>query len=589
MAKSVGIDIGSRACKVAVLSGGPKGATLLRFVEKEYEYGTALALTPSIVLQALRQALAEARAPKDVASLAVPAEQCTLRELAVPFTEDDQIKKVVKFEFEPHLHNLSIDDVVLDYVKTGTARNGTRLLVFAAPKEMLRSRLEQLREVGVDPLHLDVDVAALFNVGHHAGVFLEHPNCLVIDIGARTTKTLLIQGGRLKVARSIRLGAQGTAQRVEQQFQGDADAAKQAMEDAAGVEALASTPADQPSTVEIVTSVRAIEAAVAGAQQEEFLQRVLRETQRTLPILAEEQALTRVFLTGGASQRVHARERIAAHFGVEVEDLPVLKAVAHRFPPSDADKISASAAVAIGTALKVLGIDAGEIDLRRDEFRFSRTFDQVKVAVATGVTLVFFTLFLLGFTKFLERGKAWEERQRLRELVEAELTETVLEEYEATVARARKEPSQSTDPDKWFQRTRARLHTIRGHLKDELGLSTEVPPIRSCLEPWTRVMTSVQQVRDKVDYLLIKDEKYEQDKVDLKVIVGDLTDADTDIAPALSKHKDIFEKVEVKGPTRLKDGRYEVPIEIVVLPKVSDEPPETAKAPEAGVEEEDGK
>src|SRR5204863_3980743 len=104
------------------------GAKLLRYVEKEYDYGDAGALTAAAVLTALRQALHEARAPRNSVCLALPAEFCTLREITVPFTEDDQIKKVVKFELEPHLHSASIDEVVMDYVKTGAAKGGTRLL-----------------------------------------------------------------------------------------------------------------------------------------------------------------------------------------------------------------------------------------------------------------------------------------------------------------------------------------------------------------------------------------------------------------------------------------------------------------------------
>ena len=230
-----------------------------------------------MVLTAVRQALSDARAPRNSVCAAIAAEQLTLREITVPFTEDDQIKKVVKFEFEPHLHSAAIEDVVLDYVKTGAARNGTRLLVFAAAKDMLRSRLAQLKEAGVDPLHLDVDVAALYNTARQSKALEQHPNCLIIDIGARTTKTLLVQDGRLKVARSIRLGAQSASQRLTSQFEGDADAARRAMEDAAGVEALAQPP-ERASTLEIVASVRAIESAAAGAQESEVLSRVLSDT-----------------------------------------------------------------------------------------------------------------------------------------------------------------------------------------------------------------------------------------------------------------------------------------------------------------------
>ena len=97
MAKAAGIDIGSRACKVAVVDGSPKGAKLLRFAEREYELEEGEAITPSIVLDALRKALADAKAPKQATCLALPAEQCILREVSVPFTQDDQIAKIASF------------------------------------------------------------------------------------------------------------------------------------------------------------------------------------------------------------------------------------------------------------------------------------------------------------------------------------------------------------------------------------------------------------------------------------------------------------------------------------------------------------
>jgi type IV pilus assembly protein PilM len=575
LAKAVGLDIGSRACKVAVLSGGPKGAKLLRYVEKEYDLGEAGTLTPAAVIATMKLALSEARAPKNSVACAVPAEQCTLREITVPFTDDDQIKKVVKFEFEPHLHSAAIEDVVIDYVRTGSAKGGTRLLVIAAAKEMLRSRLAQLKEVGVDPLHLDVDVAALFNTAKQTRVFDEHPNCLIIDIGARTTKTLLVQDGRLKVARSIRLGAQGPRERLTAEFEGDTGAARRAMEDAAGVEALAQAPG-QASTMEIVASVQAIEAAAAGAQQTEFLSRVLRETQRSLPILGEDKPLTRIFVTGLASTRAHARERIADHFGVEVADLPTMTAVTHSLPPSKADEIGKSGAIAIGAGLKVLGIDAGEIDLRREEFRFARTFDAVKVALATFVTMLFFGVFLAVFAKYKELTFVRAERHQLELTMEKELRGPVIDDYEKSVKDARKESeaerARSRDEDQYFVRMRARLRSIQDHLKNELGLATEVPPIRSCLETWMAVMNAAKAERippnPAITYLAFRDEHYTQDKADLKVVFGDFPDVDK-LVGELRKNDTVFLTVDSDRPQPLKDKGIEVPIKIQLKQKDS--------------------
>ncbi len=571
MAKAVGIDIGSHACKVAVVDGSPKGAKLLRFVEREYEYDEHSALTPAVVLDAVRKALADAKAPKHAASLALAAEQCILREISVPFTDADQIAKVAKFEFEPHLHNAAIEDVVIDYIATGPARVGTRLLVFACLKDVLKARLEQLGQVGVDPLHVDVDVTSLFNVALASGVIEEHPNCLIIDIGARTTKTLYVQGGILKVARSIRLGSKSANKRLTADFQGDEEAAKRAMEDAAGVEALANLPVGDANTVEIVATVGAVEAAVAKARKDEFMQRVLRETQRTLPLMAGDDGLSRVFITGGgASAHPNARAQLEEKFGAPVEVLPVLAAVEHDLAPSDADAVRRSGAVALGTALKVVGLDAGAIDLRVEDFRFARTFDQVKNALAMGVTLLFFAVFLLWLSFFMESQKAGAELRGLQRVAEGELDAKVFDAYRDGVTTSRTIQI-NREPEKYFQTTGTGLRKIQGHLKNELGLGTEVPPIISGLETWKSVMESVKSVRDKVKFLAVKQEDYEQEKAVLTVVVGDYPDIDT-ITLALRKHTaeqggTLFESVDNRAPRTVKGGYIETAIEMVLLPR----------------------
>lgn len=563
MAKALGIDIGSHAVKAAVVDGGPKGARLLRFAEVPYEPGADG--DPAPLVAALRQAVAQARGPRQAASYGYPAEECVLREITVPFESPDQIAKVVKFEFEPHLHHGAIEDVVLDYIRTGPARAGSRVLCIAAQKTDVRRHLDLLGRAGVDPIHLDVDVAALFNVAKQCGALDEHPNCLVIDIGARTTKALAIRDGELRVARSIRLGARGAERKLESQFQGDRDAARRAMETAAGVESLAAPPPDGPTTVEIVNSVRDVEAAVARAVQDDFLSRVLRETQRTLPATGDDRPLTRVYLTGGGSAHPHARQRIASHFGVEVADLPVLAKLEHRLPPGEAERLAVSGAVAVGTALKVIGTDAADIDLRQEEFRFANTFDRVKTALAVASTLLFFVVFLVFLQTILERQSAVRQAAVLKEKMREELEEPVIKAYQASVSEPRKRQGSPSEPEAsvYFRETRKYVNDIQYHLKNELGLATEVPPIRSCLESWAVVSKAIGDVRtrDKLEYVLVKDERYFQDHADITVIVGDLPDGDK-IKNEIKKYEDLIDSAETGAPKTMKDGKQEITIKL---------------------------
>jgi len=563
LAKAVGIDIGSHAVKVAVVDGTPKGAKLLRYVEVAHDSGGAP--SPDATIAALKRALGEGKAPRQSASHAYPAEQCILREISVPFENDDQIAKVVKFEFEPHLHQGAIEDVVLDYIRTGKARAGSRILCIAAQKGAVKERLGVLGRAGVDPLHLDVDVAALFNAARQCGALDEHPNCLILDIGSRTTKALAVRDGELRVARSIRLGTGGAERSVESQLEGDRDAARKAMETAAGVESLAAPSEDGPVTTNIVRSVQEIEAAVARAVQDDFLSRVLRETQRTLPTTGEDRPLTRVFLTGGGARHPNARERIASHFGVEVSDLPVLAHLEHRLAPSEARIATTFGAVAVGTALKVVGIDHGGIDLRQEEFRFSRTFDRVKTGLAVAATLVFFAVFLTFLQGLLEKKRTDAEAARLQKTLADSLEEDVFKQYAAAVPQPRQRHGSATDaPTVYFRNVREDVRAIRNHLKNELGLATEVPPIRSGLEPWAAVAAGLKLARDKykVEYLLLKEERYYQDKCDITVICGELSDPDSKVAEAFRQNKELFDSIEVGSPKTTKDGKYEVTLKI---------------------------
>lgn len=576
MAKAIGIDIGTRACKVAVVDGGPKGARLVRFAEAEYALGAGGAPTNDDVLAGIRKALADAKGPKGAASFAMPAEQLVLREITVPFEQEEQVRKVLKFEFEPHLHAGAIEDYVIDFVRTGTAnlgpgKTGSRVLVLAAAKDAIRTRLEQLKSAAVDPLHIDVDIAALFNVAKQSGALDEHPNCLVIDIGARTTKALAIREGKLRVARSIRIGARGARKELESRLDGDGAAAQRAFETSGLPEGL-NAPADGPSTVEIVASVSEIEAAVARAVQDDFLGRMLRETARTLPASGDGAPITCVFLTGGGAMHRRARDRIASHFGVAVKDLPVLAKLPNSLAPSEQTTAAAVGAVAIGTALKVVGIDEGKIDLRQDEFRFSRTFDRVKFAAAACVTLVFFCVFLYALTAFVAMQKSQRELKALREEISSKVSDDVFKKYEdLKLPDARSAPQASADNATAIKQTKEYLTSVRTHLQNELGLATEVPPIRSCLETWMSVSKALTDLRTKIPYLLVKSEKYVQGQGDVTLVVNEATDAET-VKLKLLEMKSIVKSAETRPPKRSKDGsKAEVTIHIEFVEKTNEE------------------
>jgi len=179
-------------------------------------------------------------------------------------------------------------------------------------------------------------------------------------------------------------------------------------------------------------------------------------------------------------------------------------------------------------------------------------------------------VFLFWLTGLLRVKSLEREAADLRKLLDAELKDEVFGAYEQAVADARKMPDAGgvSDPKAAFQRTRDHVNAIRNHLKNELGLATEVPPIRSCLETWAATMKAVASVRGKIEYLLVKEEKFYQDKGDLAVIVGELAQGDLLTEHALRKDP-LFEKVELRPTSRTKDEKHLIPITFTLVEKTA--------------------
>ena len=133
MAKAIGLDVGSRSAKIVEIDGGPKKFKITHFAECELSEA-ASAEGPEAIAQELAEFLSTQKIFRDGVTTCIPANAVTIREITVPFKIEDQLRKVVKFEAEAHLHGTVIEDVVIDFMPIGETEEGTRLVIFAAPK-----------------------------------------------------------------------------------------------------------------------------------------------------------------------------------------------------------------------------------------------------------------------------------------------------------------------------------------------------------------------------------------------------------------------------------------------------------------------
>ena len=116
MALHAGIEIDGGLVRIAVLDVTSKQTVLVDFIEE-----TILGDTAAERVESLRSILQENltegdRKGVEVAS-SIPTRLMTLRDISVPFTKDEVIQKTIRYESEGHIPGVSIDDLIIDYLK----------------------------------------------------------------------------------------------------------------------------------------------------------------------------------------------------------------------------------------------------------------------------------------------------------------------------------------------------------------------------------------------------------------------------------------------------------------------------------------
>lgn len=182
---------------------------------------------------------------------------------------------------------MGLDEVVADFVVLRSDREGADVLTFAVRKEFIRSIFDAAGDVGVTPTRIEVDLVAVARLARALGY--GGSRVLVADIGARATKLVLLDHGRLAAERTFRVGGQSLAAGESEK-----------LDDARSGAARASAEGN--------------EATAAG------LKRIAAEIRRFL--LTEGAEPERVLLAGGVSRVAGIAELMSQALGIEVELLP---------------------------------------------------------------------------------------------------------------------------------------------------------------------------------------------------------------------------------------------------------------------------
>lgn len=353
------LDLGMQTVSLAEFQlSASGGLALTAFRETELIVDPAADATrPIQIEEAVRQLIAPGKAvAKNGVNVCLPSQSVFARFVHLPGATADDVAGIIGFEAQQNVP-FPIDEVVWDYQIMGGQRNGNWDVALVAIKaDQLSEMTDAVAKGGAKPKTVDVAPMALCNAFRFN--YPEVTGCaLLIDIGARTTNLVFIEGERV-FSRSIPVGGGTISAAIAKEFDQDISLAEKIKleKGSVGLGGAYAEPGDP------------VEARMAKVTRN-TMTRLHAEIARSISFYRTSQAgsqPSRVFLCGGSVALPYMVEFFSEKLQAPIEFLNPLRNVTV-VDPALAGVVSAKAhgmGELVGAALRSAGNCPIEINLR---------------------------------------------------------------------------------------------------------------------------------------------------------------------------------------------------------------------------------
>ncbi len=203
-----GLDIGSNSVKIVELKKGRKDYKVKKLGIKKIPKETIIdgAIMDSVSLtDAIRELVAEIKPSAKNVALSVSGQSVIVKKISVPIVTEEEFANSIQWESEQYLP-FSIQDVFVDFKILGATENiqgQMDVLLVAAKKDLINDYLLVIRELGFEPVVVDIDVFAIQNMFE-----INYPNLtnkinLLCNIGASFTNINITKSGDSLFTRTV--------------------------------------------------------------------------------------------------------------------------------------------------------------------------------------------------------------------------------------------------------------------------------------------------------------------------------------------------------------------------------------------------
>ena len=353
------LNLGMQTVTLAEFRTGSRGAlTLVAFAQEELIVDPAADATRPAQIEAAVVALRKDLRvrPRERVNVSLPSQSVFTRFVKLPGSSPAEVDAIIGFEAQQNVP-FPIDEVVWDYQIMGEAKDNQWDVVLVAIKaDQLDEINASVHKGGLRSLAIDVAPMALSNAFRYS--YSELAGCsLLIDIGARTTNLVFVEGQRV-FSRSIPVGGNTISAAIAKEFKQDVTLGEK-LKIEKGFVGLGGNYAepDDPSEAKISKIIR------------NTMTRLHAEIARSISFYRQNQAggpPVRAFLCGGTVSLPYMTEFFSEKLQIPIEHFNSLRnvTVAGEGVASEAEGKAHMLGEVVGCALRFLGNTPLEINVR---------------------------------------------------------------------------------------------------------------------------------------------------------------------------------------------------------------------------------
>lgn len=296
----IGIDIGSSCIKAVEIEPTASGWTLKNAAvtatpREAIKDGVVINILD--VSSGIRNMLRDAGIKATSAVCAVSGSQVIVRQVQFPKMPEAALRKSIKYEASKYISS-SMEDSIVEFQILGDAEETGQMnvMLVAAPKDMVDSRVNVIESSGLEPLVIDIEAFAMIRslVEFSATDEYLHKTVALIDMGASHTDVDIVSKGEFALTRNIPIAGDSFTNAIKSLTGETFDEAERLK-----LEMTAGNPLDQLNTAESDNkSWRVVQPLLDELIRE--IRRSVHYYQSQFPEDSSDAIVSKVVLTGGS-------------------------------------------------------------------------------------------------------------------------------------------------------------------------------------------------------------------------------------------------------------------------------------------------